>query len=597
MSQEKTRIGIVGLGPKGLYGLERLLANLQQAEIPIPVEIHLFNKSDSFGAGDIYNPSQPSFLKMNYVNGYINMWPETLPKPSVPDPKSYVEWLDDHREEFPNASETTFSSRATVGRYLSDGFEALIDNCPAQVSIIKHVGEVEKVLNERDAFSVIYESLHKSESIEIQNLSQLLVATGHPCVNDDSLTQLENHIDFIYPVEKKLKSILPGSKIAMKGMGLTFIDAALALTEGRGGTFLNEKNGKIKYVKSGLEPEKMYPFSNSGMPIIPRGNTFGKTSIVPFYFTRESVHKLSQNQGKLDFEQDLLPLIIQDFKVVYYSRLFANHGLEFLLSPNFSKVEIEIEKFHKQYPDQPKFDFHEFLEGSISEENLNQNTLEWIQMSIQEAELGIENSAFAAVEDTWRHLSDTFNDLYCFGGLNPSSQEKFLKAYSGCLNRITYGPPIENMKKIEALAKADLIDFSFSQNPEVLTSDNEIQLKSSHDNIQVDFLVDARIPRVNLNHCAGPLYQSMLDQDLIVPFTNKLDGHPDFSPGCLAINRKGQAIDSTGKTNERITFTGTPTEGMTYDNDSLSRKRNDFVSIWAKTLVQKLLQKEAQLQY
>ncbi|RAI93856.1 FAD-NAD(P)-binding protein [Algoriphagus yeomjeoni] len=590
------RIAIVGLGPKGLYGLERLLANLAEAEYPFPTEIHLFNKSDSFGAGEIYNPAQPSYLKMNYVNGYINMWPEQKPKPNVPHPKSFVEWLNERKDEFPNDSEYTFSSRATVGRYLSEGFNELLENCPEHISIFKHVGDVIGIEQNEDGYSVDCKVSDDNVPLRVNAIQNLLIATGHPCINDADLVAQDTHIDFIYPVDLRLKGISSGSKVAIKGMGLTFIDAVLALTEGRGGKFVADETGDLIYTKSGMEPEVLYPFSKSGMLMIPRGNTYGKSSLAPFYFNKESVEYSETLEGKYDFEHQLLPLIEQDFTVVYYSKLFSSKGLKLEVLKDYAEVEFQIENFHEQNPDLPRFDFYSFLEGTISDGELNKSTLEFIRMSIQEAERGVEESAFAAAADAWRHLSDLFNELYSFGGLKPQSQKTFLEKYAGHLNRISYGPPIENMKKIEAIAKAGLIDFSFSQNPEISYSSKTILSNNKEEKVSVDFLVDARVPKIQLHRCAGPLYSTLLEQNLIIPYVNRLEGRLDFRPGCLAINEKGNPLDETGWANETITFTGTPTEGLTYDNDSLSRQRNDFVSDWAKDLTKKILQEEPETQ-
>lgn len=584
-----TKIAIVGLGPKGLYGLERLLANLAQANIHSPVEIHLFNKSDSFGAGDVYNPKQPTFLMMNYVNGYINMWSELKPKPIVPEPKSFVDWLTEHAEEFPEANAFTFSSRAVVGRYLSEGFNLLLDSCPDGVSILKHVGDVVDIEKEEDNYSIFYNDSQKKSVIELKEFQNILIATGHPCVNEPESLSQDHYIDFIYPVEKRLTPIPAGSKVAIKGMGLTFIDAVLALTEGRQGEFKKDESGNLAYLKSGLEPEKIYPFSMSGLMMIPRGNTFDEPEYKPFYFRDESFEFIVALDGKYDFERQLLPFIEQEFTAAFYSVLFTEKGEELTLSRDFTEVETQIESFHQKYPKTERFDFQSFLKTSVSDNDINKNTLQALHKSIKEAEIGVEKSAFATAAGLWRHLSDFFNELYKFGGLKPQSQKVFLENYAGHLNRISYGPPIENMKKIEAIAKAGLIDFSFSQNPKITKSVKYSLSVNENQIIQADYLVDARIPKTQLHRSAGKLYGSLLEKELIFPYVNRQEGRLDFRPGCLAIDEKGHPLDNTGLANKSLTFTGTPSEGLTYDNDTLSRKRNDFVSDWAKGVVEEFL--------
>ncbi len=583
------KIAIVGLGPKGLYGLERLLANLAQVEIPAPIEIHLFNKSDSFGAGDIYNPAQPSYLLMNYVNGHINMWPDQKPKPAVPHPKSYVEWLIDQQEAFPTANAYTFSSRATVGRYLSEGFEELLHACPDEVSILKHVGDVVDIEKNGDDYRIFYRDSSIRFAKEVHGFQNILIATGHPCVNDSESLSQDNYVDFIYPVAQRLGNIPSGNKVAIKGMGLTFIDAVLALTEGRKGKFGKEENGSLSYIKSGLEPEIIYPFSKSGLMMFPRGNTFDTPTHIPYYFREESFEFIEPLDGKFDFERQILPFIEQEFTAVFYSRKFNEKGSELKLSRDFTEVESQIESFHEQYPATEKFDFHSFLAEPVSGKELNKSTREAIHKNILEAEIGVEKSASAATADLWRHLSEFFNKLYKFGGLKPQSQKVFLEKYAGHLNRISYGPPIENMKKIEAIAKAGLIDFSFSHNPEITQSTKYSLFIHGKEEIHVDYLVDARIPKIQLHRCPGEFYGNLLEKELITPYVNRLEGRLDFRPGCLTINEKGHPLDDTGFDNESITFAGTPTEGLTYDNDTLSRKRNDFVSGWARDLAENCL--------
>ncbi|MBB6325797.1 hypothetical protein FHS59_001412 [Algoriphagus iocasae] len=591
------KIAIVGLGPKGLYGLERLLANLGRLEASFPVEIHLFNKSDSFGAGDIYRTDQPAYLLMNYANGHISMWPEEDPAPNVTRPKSFVQWLEMHQLEYPESNAYTFSSRCTVGRYLSGGFEELLQNCPESISITKHVGTVSDIKKDGEQYQVKFRGLNSGQEMIIDNFQHILIASGHPCVNDPESHLKENYIDFIYPITKRLQDIASGSKVAIKGMGLTFIDAILALTEGRKGKFELNSNNTLTYVRSGEEPEKIFPFSNSGLLMIPRGNTYGKPSYRPTYFNKQNLDNLKPKDEKFDFEKELLPLIEKEYKVVYYSKKLQQRGRTLNISEDFKKVESQIQRFHEIFPEEERFDFQSFIRPQLPHKNLQKGTLNSLQISIEEAQIGIDKSAFAATADLWRHLSDLFSELYQFGGLKPQSQKNFLLKYAGHLNRISYGPPIENMKKLLALGEADLIDFSFSQSPTISFGRKTILTNPTKESVSADYLIDARIPKIRLTECTDMLYGNLLKRELITPFVNRQIGSKGFQPGCLAIDKKGHPTDKSGQKNSSLTFTGTPTEGITYDNDSLSRKRNDFVSQWAKDLVRNLQQNEQSTNY
>ena len=78
-------------------------------------------------------------------------------------------------------------------------------------------------------------------------------------------------------------------------------------------------------------------------------------------------------------------------------------------------------------------------------------------------------------------------------------------------------------------------------------------------------------------------------EGLIKEYENK--GISSYKPGCLDINKCGNPIDINGKVNIDFTFYGTPTEGITFDNDTLSRTRNDFASMWAKKVYDEALEK------
>ena len=85
------------------------------------------------------------------------------------------------------------------------------------------------------------------------------------------------------------------------------------------------------------------------------------------------------------------------------------------------------------------------------------------------------------------------------------------------------------------------------------------------------------------------LYQNLIKNGLVRAFQNKLN--TSYTPGCVDINENGNAINAHGKVDSHITFYGTPTEGITCDNDTLSRSRNNFATIWAKQTCNTILKK------
>ncbi|MET7028640.1 FAD/NAD(P)-binding protein [Sediminicola luteus] len=578
---EAYRVAIVGLGPKGLYGLERLLAQMEDMKLDCPVHIHVYNQNEFFGAGDIYRNDQPSHLIMNYSNRNIDMWTKELPNCILEDTPDFTTWLSS-KTGIPAAhNKNGFSSRATVGNYLMDGFIRLCQNLSQNIEVFPHISVVTDIENRQDGY--VIRTKEKGDGDQ-KHFKKILMTTGHSWngARFNTAHGTEPYIEFIYPTNKNLGSIPKDVTVAFKGMGLTFIDAVLALTEGYGGTFRKKSDGSYHYVPSGNEPKKLIPFSRTGIPMIPR-NGEADDGIPPYYLTEEVVKNL-KILSPICFENHILPLIKKEFCFNYYKVLFKSNNKELLYNADFTVIEKQIDDYHETYPKEKRFNW-EMLEWPFKADDLvsHKEIIEYVAMCIQQVEKGPLMSPILAAAGTWRKISAVFNEVYSFGGLDAASHQLFDSYYFGFFNRIAYGPPLENMKKIHALAKCGILDFDFARNPEVtlvketnsfLITSSEVQ-KSAH----VDYLVDARIPKGSTSGKIGTLFSNLLKRGILRFFCNEDD--VKYTPGCIDIDHKGRPLDCNGTVNKDITFYGTPTEGITFDNDTLSRKRNNFASQWA----------------
>lgn len=204
---------------------------------------------------------------------------------------------------------------------------------------------------------------------------------------------------------------------------------------------------------------------------------------------------------------------------------------------------------------------------------------------LQEARKSELRSPMAAVTAVWRKASSLFCEVYSFGGLTPESQRHFDRSIRGKLNRVTFGPPVKSAEKIYALMEAGVLNFDAARNPDLILDgkSGSFILQSKPDAIpySVQYLVDARIPKVTLAEGPGPLFRNLLDRGMITVHENRMDKEA-YQPGAINITRQGFVIDKNGAVNQRIAVTGTPTEGITFDNDTLSRERNNFVDGWAE---------------
>lgn len=607
-----TSIAIIGGGPKGMYGLERLVAQWQTMPEACHLNIHIFNRTQFFGAGDVYRPDLPKCVLMNVCNEEINIWMKDAKPPTpVQHPLSFLEWLSHHDI---SADRKGYSPRALVGRYLEDGFKAILNALPANVTVKTIVDQVIKLEKSDQGYQVITDK--EQQNLENRLTYQsILLATGHPRkvlsvqekfwlnqTRDDDAT---GYIPCIHPNTKTLDKIRPKSVVGIKGLGLTFMDTVLLLTEGRGGHF-EEAGNKLIYQPSGNEPGCIFPFSRTGLPMQARADMTPSTLLnPPQFFTRQAIADLKQQKGhKIDFEQDLYPLLQREATLAFYKVLFKNH--EFNVSQKvyerFQDLEEAIAKFHSKYPDIPRFDLKELLDPTQDQsfktpDDYHRFICDFIKRGINEAKKGPKYSPYIAVSEIWRRISVVFGEIFRFGGLEPASQQIFMQKYWPQISRITYGPPLKNMKKLCALIASGIVKFNCGPNPEVtfdqVTHQFKVKTQWNTEDFHIHYLIDARIPKNSLDVLQNGLYADLLHNGDIRPYKNKSTTcSATYQPGCIELTTKGYAIDSQDKVNYALAATGTPTEGITFDNDALSPYRNNFVNAWSEDVKKRVLTNE-----
>ena len=592
---DHTKIAIIGGGPKGMYGLERLLAQADKNNNQEPLEIHLFNNDKHFGSGNNYRIDQPEYLLINYSIGNINMWIDETPLSSASNTLTLLDWINLFRNRATLAKETDYASRALVGLYLQYGLSEMLENIPSNLMVKLILGHVTDIMEMDGRYKLSLDG-----GLLANTYDHVLLATGHSnkykTVEEEAYRNFADKysqtyfIPHVYPVQKTLMPLPNNLTVAIKGMGLTFIDAALALTEGRGGTFIRQ-NGSLHYHKSGREPSAIFAYSRGGFPMLPRGPLSQNVRYKTRYFTASFASEIQDlyPKGEIDFEKTLLPVIEQEYTYAYYSTWMKKYGYEFPVDLPYSHFEKEVRKFRSLYKEVPDFEMATFLSPWLKLNlkpgaEFHHNIVDYLDMAIKEAKIGELDSPLMTAVAVWREITPLISPLYEFGGFTPSSQKVFEKKYYGRFSNVTFGPPIENMEKIVALAKASILKFTLGPSPLVNCHEatGKYRLTSSCSSYSADAscLIDARIAKPTSEEGVSEIYSNLIQRNIASPYKNKT-----YAPGCLNITREGYLIPPNGEANHRIALTGTPTEGATLDNDTLSRTRNNLVSAWAKAIL------------
>lgn len=249
MSEVPFRVGIVGGGPKAMYCLDALCEALRDQPLG-RVEISVFEPEEAPGAGRVYGKVHPDYLLMNFAAENIDAWHPKARRSRG----AFLDWAKNHAPA--HADGHGYAPRRVVGAYLADCFEQICQEAPACVTI-RHVRSfVTRV--QRGGGGWVIESSDGSETVQ-----ELLVATGH---QDWWGTGRRSAV---FPVQDQLSPdrYPAGGTVALKGFGLTAIDAVLALTVGRGGSFA-VAGEQLSYVRSGREPGRVVLISRSGRPML-----------------------------------------------------------------------------------------------------------------------------------------------------------------------------------------------------------------------------------------------------------------------------------------------------------------------------------------
>jgi FAD-NAD(P)-binding len=605
-------VAIVGLGPKGLYSLERLVAEFCAHPLDAGLLVAVFNRSSYFGVSPVYDPGQPDYILVNSKIGEIDLWSADDPAIAAGRGPDFRSW---YQEEFAPPTPLTgheYLPRAVVGRYLHHGFRRIVSCLPLGMEVSCIVGEVTDIVPGCAGYILAYVDANGLAN-ELR-VDKILLATGHSQVQPGTEERgyqrfaarhlRASYIPFAYPVVASLSEIPAGTRVAMKGIGLTFIDAVLAVTEGRGGSFRKTPDGCLSYWASGHEPQVIIPFSRTGLPMAPKPYDL-PGALRPLTFVtpgRLAGIQRRSPERKIDLERDVWPLFELEMEMEYYRVAMGSgpgRGKLEACSGDAEATRQVIHSFLQSHPGQERFDYRSVLDpvgewqvaGGPGFHSFVGN---YMAQEITLARLGLSHSAIKAAISIWREVRAVLSHFIGFGGLTPDSHRRLMEQYHPLLKRVVFGPPIVSIEKLLALQRAGILDFSAARNPRVLTDEPsgcfELRCESVPGaTARAEILVDARYPRVDILRDATPLYRNLRSRGIIRTFRNKssVKRVPVYRPGAIDMTEGMRfVVDERGAPNEDIAVIGIPTEGNLLGNFSVTR--DNYAGVWAAMILRQL---------
>ncbi|MEV0963197.1 FAD/NAD(P)-binding protein [Streptomyces sp. NPDC049910] len=353
------RLAIVGAGPSCTYVLDRLAATARAATTALSLDIHIFDRTGQFGAGQVHSPEQPVTSFLNRIVGQVAFAADESvvgAGPLLPqeDRPTLLDWC---RARYEETKDPVFDLAAEdwPKRYVHG--LALADQFRRYVRILRHVPGVEV-------------HVHHSEVTDLRELADgrlaVIDGTGEPVLDADHVLMLTGHssndpdryprqaawarfaerhraafVPSAYPLEKAFEpgQAGPGSTVGCVGMGLTGIDVILHLTEGRGGVFEERPDGTLAYRASGQEPDSIVLFSRAGLftfarPYNAKERNPGELEHRGVFLVEDAVHRLRRSAGRpvtiggleqrqLDFRDHVFPVIVLEMAHLYYTTLLG----------------------------------------------------------------------------------------------------------------------------------------------------------------------------------------------------------------------------------------------------------------------------------
>jgi uncharacterized NAD(P)/FAD-binding protein YdhS len=529
-----------------------LLDHARSLEDGIQLEIDVFEPHPAPGAGPIYDPAQPAYLRMNFAADQVDMWwPSGRAVPSA-ERQSFLDWAAGHAAL---AEHDDYPPRALVGRYLSDGYAALRRHLPPTVELRLLRAAVEAA--DPDGGRWVVRTAESTRSYD-----ELLVAVGHQGGTSAGLASGWAHaaplIPGVFPVQSRLSpDVVPaGATVAIRGFALTFLDAALALTEGRGGSFeAIDHRYRLRYVPGGDEAGTILPFARSGRPMLAKpGPAIAARVHGLGRIAAQGRARIADLGGTVDLHADLMPIL-------------ASTTCSNLAAVGAGCAEPRLRVAVGRW-------LAEAVGGVVA---LDETTpAEAIDQSLAVG-AGLATPGVPwALGHTWRTLYPALVSRLGGQGLAEGDWPAFLRL-AGEMERVAFGPPPVNAAKLLALVEAGRVDLTHVRGAQLTSRHGRTALISERGERAVDRVVDAVLP------APGSLGHAGLLAHLVA------DGHARIPNGRrgLEVTANGSCRGRDGRLTPGLSAIGRPTEDSVIGNDTLARSLHPHADRWARRVARR----------
>ncbi|AZZ60798.1 FAD/NAD(P)-binding protein [Oenococcus sp. UCMA 16435] len=587
------KIAIIGAGPRGIAVADRLVARSEKEKVNVEIKMY-----DPYPlGGKVWNPVNKlnHSLIMNTVVSQVSFFIDNSienPGPIRKGP-SFYEWIQQIAPEYLknssigrayldkiNLKENDFAPRGLVGLYQQWFFENIRKQTGKNSSLAYEQTEIKAILPVDQQYQIDFAGT--SEKFDFIFMA---LGYGENKYNDEEKTFAEfakrNKLSYFgpgNPSETNLKEIPAAQAVIIRGLGLTFFDYMIMLTEARGGKFVQDGK-RLKYLASGQEPI-IFAGSYSGLPLHARGsNQKGPSEeYKPRFFTENNLKNLKNSNGNINYDE-FFELFDKEIQYKHYENLIKDPDYSNIIHKRINRFLRELrrnsaadyEKIATEYhiPKNQIWNWDTILNSAYKADphrSLKDWYVKYLDHDIEDASKGNKNAPFAGAFDILRDIRNLIRDVFENQIFMPDDIEKFLTKFNAINSFLSVGPPLIRVKQLRALIDCHIVNIL---GPE-MNVENDPRDKSFFANsqkletINAKSLIEARLPSINTDLASQPL-RLVLNKHGWYHKTRYQKGQQQLILNAAQINPKTyRVIDRMGQTVPGIYSAGIPHEGISW---------------------------------
>ncbi|GGU18241.1 FAD/NAD(P)-binding protein [Streptomyces lavendofoliae] len=578
-------MALVGAGPRGTSVLERLCASVPELAPGTPLTVHVVDPAPP-GAGRVWRTDQPAELLMNTVACQVTVFTDESVSCEGPIRRgpSLYEWAAARSYRL---GPDDYPTRACYGAYLEWAFARAVAEAPREVTVRVHAARAVRLEGGDGPRTLVLD-----DGTVLTGLGAVVLAQGHlPVVRDPSSSHLGayaarhglRHFPPANPADLDPAPIAPGEPVLLRGLGLNFFDHMALLTEGRGGVFHHDGQGRCVYRPSGREP-RLYAGSRRGVPYQARGDNEKGASArhEPLLLTPDVIERFRKRADAgdpPDFLDEIWPLVAKEVETTYYDTLLRHpRGFRgrFLAAPEDTLDAHAVpprdrwswERISRPYAGETfrsPADFRGWL-------------LAHLRRDAADAALGNVTGPVKAALDVLRDIRNELRLVVDHAGLPGTSRRDHLDRWYTPLNAfLSIGPPRRRIEEMTALIEAGVLDvigprMSIRPHNGAFVAESPDVPGSA---VTATTLIEARLPEPDLRRTGDPLLAGMLESGQCR--THVVDG---YDTGGLDVTPSPyRLIDRQGRADQAVFALGVPTEGVHWVTAAGARPGVDSVTL------------------